>query len=284
MTREEVMNVIRELAEKLGHTPSRSELQKNTNVTRRQIRTHFGSYVQALRECELERAAGGYKLEMETLFRDWARVVRTLKKIPSMIEYEHLSKYSVTPLTNRFRNWGRVSQGLKEYADRLGWSEEWADVLEIVREDERKKAEQGKGAVPMAKLFHDRTIYGPPISREPLAHGPTNEAGVLFLFGAKAAELGFVVQHMRSEFPDCEAMREVGPDQLKREFIELEQYSRNFLKHQHDISKCDLIICWENNSPECPVEVIELKRFFGKQSAPVGQNGKSGKKSEEPEE
>ena len=27
-------------------------------------------------------------------------------------------------------------------------------------------------------------------------------------------------------------------------------------------NKCDLIVCWENNWPECPLEVIELKTEF----------------------
>ena len=44
--------------------------------------------------------------------------------------------------------------------------------------------------------------------------------------------------------------------------IELEQYSRNFVSHMHDPNKCDLIVCWEHNWPECPLEVIELKTEF----------------------
>jgi hypothetical protein len=41
--------------------------------------------------------------------------------------------------------------------------------------------------------------------------------------------------------------------------MEFELQSRNFLEHQHDPTKCDLIICWEHNWPECPLEVLELK-------------------------
>jgi len=32
------------------------------------------------------------------------------------------------------------------------------------------------------------------------------------------------------------------------------------LLHGHEWSECDLIVCWEHNWPECPVEVIELKK------------------------
>jgi len=28
---------------------------------------------------------------------------------------------------------------------------------------------------------------------------------------------------------------------------------------RHDPAACDLIVCWEHNWPECPLEVIELR-------------------------
>jgi len=50
------------------------------------------------------------------------------------------------------------------------------------------------------------------IVRVPLTYAPTNEAGVIFLFGAMARELGFAVTLVQAEFPDCEAMRESGAE------------------------------------------------------------------------
>jgi hypothetical protein len=32
----------------------------------------------------------------------------------------------------------------------------------------------------------------------------------------------------------------------------------------HDPAKCDIIVCWEHNWPECPLEVIELKKEIEK--------------------
>lgn len=115
------------------------------------------------------------------------------------------------------------------------------------------------GAGWRAKILEDRPIYGPLMNPSPLAHGPTNELGVLFLFGTVAAQLGFVVTWVRSEFPDCEAMILVGPEKWQRIRIEFEYESRNFLKHMHDAKECDLIVCWKHNWPECPVEVLELR-------------------------
>lgn len=52
----------------------------------------------------------------------------------------------------------------------------------------------------------------------------------------------------------------VGKDKLQRVRIEVEQESKNFLGHGHDPNGCDLIVCWEDNWPEAPVEVIELRK------------------------
>ncbi len=46
-----------------------------------------------------------------------------------------------------------------------------------------------------------RTIYGPPTGRCAATHGPTNELGVIYLFGTLAERLGFVVTHIQTCLP-----------------------------------------------------------------------------------
>jgi hypothetical protein len=92
----------------------------------------------------------------------------------------------------------------------------------------------------------------------PLVYAPTNEAGVMVLFGAVAREQGFAITRMQQAFPDCEAMREIEPERWVPTKIELEYESRNFLTHLHPVDGCDLIVCWKHNWPECPLEVLEL--------------------------
>jgi hypothetical protein len=53
--------------------------------------------------------------------------------------------------------------------------------------------------------------------------------------------------------------------------IEFEQESRNFLKHMHLASECDLIVCWKHNWPECPLEVVELKTVLSNQLSVFSQ-------------
>jgi hypothetical protein len=256
-----------------------------TQISRKVIRCHFGNYTRALRECRLEGGAGR-KLALETLFRDWAALVRRLKKVPTTVEYEEMSKYSISPLLSRFKTWGRVPGAFLQKAKEEAWAEEWADVMEIAaaydQEHEPAKMCAMIAARPEPRVFMDRTFYGPPINRDPLAHGPTNESGVMFLFGAKAEELGFIVQHIQAGYPDCEAMREVEPGKWQRVNIEVEHKSHNFLKHGHDINKCDMIVCWEHNWPDCPLEVIELKKVIRDQQAAAKQrNARDGEKQNE---
>jgi hypothetical protein len=84
---------------------------------------------------------------------------------------------------------------------------------------------------------------------------------VVFLFGAVARQMGFVVTRLQPSFPDCEALRRVDRDRWQLKRIEFEYESRNFILHEHDIQGCDIIVCWKHNWPECPLEVVELSKL-----------------------
>ncbi len=74
-----------------------------------------------------------------------------------------------------------------------------------------------------------------------------------------AHELGYMVEMVTTGFPDCKAKRRVGNGRWERVRVEFEYQSRNFRDHGHDPEGCDVIVCWEHNWPECPVEVLELR-------------------------
>jgi hypothetical protein len=277
MTREQLMAAIGECADALGHVPSHAELMKSGKVSGRQIVKHFGTYTRALRACNMERSTGGKKLPLEKLFLDWARVVRELKKIPSKAEYEHLGKHSDTPLKTRFGSWSQVPRYLRRYMEEQGLTEEWKDVMELIREYEQgqdgmemtptPECEQKKTSTLKPRVMTDRPVYGPLIRPYPMIHGPINENGVLYLFGTLSERLGFVVTLIQGAFPDCLALRLVDVDRWQPVRIEFEYESRNFLRHLHDPSGCDIIVCWKHNWPECPLEVIELSKVVGESSS-----------------
>ena len=273
MTKEEIIQAMKELAEQLGHPPSLTELRVHKGVHDSYVRKHFLTYKRALEECGMKREGKGYKISPEELFRDWAEMVRKLGKVPNINEYDMLSRYSHRPLMSRFGSWRMAQMGLLALAQENGWEVQWKEEVEMLRAYLDGTNAQGKtyrrqpcalrSAQPN-RILKDRPTYGPPLVRTPLAHGPTNEQGVLFLFGAMAEELGFQVTRIQIGFPDCEAMREVAPGVWQPVKIELENESRNFVTHMHDPKGCDLILCWIDNWPECPLEVIELRSKFPK--------------------
>jgi len=206
---------------------------------------------------------------MKDLFNDWAGVARAVKRVPTVNDYHMHGKYSPRPLLTRFGVWSRVAEGLREFAEREGLDKVHPDLMAMIAAWKPRvpvkrtlvaRDEEGIPLTPKPKLRLDRPVYGPPMSPPGLAHEPVNEAGVLYLFGMVAHKLGFVVTRVQSEFPDCEALREIEPGRWQRLRIELEFESSRFLVHGHDANDCDVIVCWKHNWAECPahIEVIEL--------------------------
>ena len=260
MSKQEIIAAIRKCARELGHCPSLGELLKEAQVPRRNVLKIFGSYATAVRACGMEPPRGS-PTPLEDLFVDWAGPVRKLGRLPTIFEYERESAYSSRPLISRFKGWRQVPAMMQAYAERKGPESEWADVVEVIRRgrEEAQRASLG-GAPGTGKILRDRPTYGPPMMSMGMACGPENENGVLFLFGMRAWELGFVVKKIQTAFPDCLALRKVDEHTWQDSRIEVEYESRNFLRHGHPPQGCDLIVCWIHNWQECPVEVLELSK------------------------
>jgi len=266
VSKDEMIAAVKRCAAEVGHVPTLEEVRKATGLNKYQIRAKFCTYVKLLKEAGLEIRGYGRTVEMETLFIDWAGIARKMGKVPTIAEYELASRYSIRPLWRRFGGWKKVIVGMRDYALRSELIPEWGDVVAMIEESLGRGRKSHStftltsGSTSGPKILDDRPFCGPPLTGGPMVYAPINENGVLLLFGALARDLGFSILHVQTGFPDIEAMREVEPGRWQRVRIELEYLSRNFLGHKHTISGCDLIVCWENNWPECPLEVIELKK------------------------
>lgn len=118
--------------------------------------------------------------------------------------------------------------------------------------------------VPIPSYKKKRALLGEPLNFRGLQHAPINEQGVVFLFGMVWRELGYLVEAVQTGFPDCEGKRKVDTHTWERVRIEFEFKSSNFLKHTHDPNLCDLIICWEHDWLNSPLEVLELRKEIQK--------------------
>jgi len=264
MTNEEILKAIQACAKKLGRKPGLREVRRYGGVVETAIFKHFGSFGKALQEAGFEAKGTGFEVPMSKLLLDWAEVTRKLKKIPSAHEYGEIGRYSHGPFLTRFFRWARVKEEFRKFAKAERIDRQWADVLKLIsRHEEALEQNHKRGGRRKSPLMPGRPVYGDPMVLLPgMLHEPTNEAGVLFAFGVLAPRLGFVVKRWQTAFPDCVAVREMEKGQWQDQNVEVEMYSRNFSKHKHDAKKCDVIICWEHNWPECPewIEVIELKK------------------------
>jgi hypothetical protein len=277
VTRNEIVATIRELAKKLGRVPTNAEVERMSPVRRRHVRKYFSNFSSALRACGMENPHTGVKVANAKLFEDWATVARKLKKLPTTKEYRKLGRHSMEAVMRMCGQWSGAPRTMHAHAQKHGLAHKWKDVMKLI-EEQTENDWPGNGrmwpipAKQRSLLKKDRPVYGPLMSPAALLHVPTNEAGVMFLFAAMAVELGFMATIVRTGFPDCEALREISPNRLQRTRIEFEYLSRNFLKHRHRVDQCDMIVCWINNWPECPLEVLELSKIIGR-SRVIGGSG-----------
>jgi hypothetical protein len=194
---------------------------------------------------------------------DFHRVVREMGRIPTGIQYDSRGEYSFAVYKKHF---GGIHGTLTRYRAWLEHSEPDAPELQLVRIKSKHEivAQQPPVRVSVASQQWAKgsgVVFGAPISFRGLRHAPTNEQGVVYLFGMVSSEIGLIVEAVQSAYPDCEAKRCIDSrhDRWQRVRIEFEFCSSNFKEHGHDPDDCDMIVCWEHDWPDCPLEVIELR-------------------------
>jgi hypothetical protein len=101
---------------------------------------------------------------------------------------------------------------------------------------------------------------GDPINVEGLVYGPLNENGVIFLFSKIQDKLPepISIEAIQPAFPDAKGRRKTEKGWVDI-WIEFEYKSSHYKQHKHPLNECDVIVCWENDWKDCPLEVIELR-------------------------
>lgn len=261
VTREEVTAAIRELAANLERRPALHELCNALKINSRQVRKLFGTYARAVEAAGLDPLVSGL-LSTQALLEDWRAVVRKLGRIPTLKDYEAEGQYSLRPFIDRFRGWLNVPKRLLEFGHRKQQWVGYEDVRELVEShaNEKSTSTPTPKQIFIAEPVDIKLLYGEPLLDLPMLAAPTNEMGLVLLFGALARKLGFVVLKVQAAFPDCEALHQVDDRRWQRIRIEFEFESRSFLDHGHDPEGCDLIVCWEHNWEGCTNQVLELKK------------------------
>lgn len=181
----------------------------------------------------------------------------------------------------RFGDWAGTLRALK------AWVAEHAPDFPYGRELERRLANQERrkprgGMAPLKSPTRPpwRSVgaraSGPPLAFRGMASAPVNEMGVVLVFGMVAADIGYAVDAIGTAFPDCAARRLVAgaagggsgaDDRWEPVRVEFEFRSRSFFYHGHDADECDVIVCWQHDWPDCPLEVLALEDVVAALSA-----------------
>ncbi len=242
----------------------RSDFMRRTGISDHYVLKHFDSWTDFFMKAGLQPQATQPVEDMELL--EAARKAFTdLEGIPTFARFSKAVPSSRKVYQRRWGTWPSFLSAFRE----------WITVQDpafpyLMELESRFKTDSGSAVI--AAVTSDRrsnagwqstggSRFGPFLNFRGLQHAPINEQGVVFLFGMVAFELGYVVESVATGFPDCEAKRRIkGPSESwERIHIEFEYQSKNFLDHGHDPDRCDVIVCWEHNWPECPLEVLELK-------------------------
>lgn len=83
---------------------------------------------------------------------------------------------------------------------------------------------------------------------------PKSEISLRELFAQQAGAFGYRILESRAAFPDYVLERDG-----ERLFAEAELRTSDFLRHRHDLGRCDLILVWEHDVGYMPIPVLELR-------------------------
>jgi hypothetical protein len=288
--RQTLIDKLQSIAKDLGATTvPRHEFLRRSGASERKIQRLFGSYNDLVLEAGLRPrtfpTSDVPTYSDQDLLNEVVRVLRLPNSKLTRVFFEQNASVSTSACERRFGGWINTIKAVGE----LLKPDEEAGLLQRVREYTVSNLPPQKTATPHPEIVENEdeagsphlesaehavvpagltnsNLYGDFINFRGLQHAPVNEQGVVFLFGMICRELGYVVEIVKPGFPDCEAKRQVSgkPGMWQRVRIEFEYQSRNFRQHGHDPDQCDVIVCWEDNWQDCPIEVLELRSALRK--------------------
>lgn len=265
--RDQIIAEIRRVASKLStQRLTRSDFARNSKISSSTISNLFGSWNRAVEAAGLKPTTDWVPphktIPDGELMAEMIRLTKELGKPPSDREMQALGKYSAKPYVKR---WGSFAKGRNVAYQKLGFPE--------LGEAAIKPTSKQAAVLPMPAIIPEtikpkkegrqrkKVQFGEPIDFRGLRFAPINEQGVVYLFGMISRELGFLIESIRTEYPDCEGKRCVDEKKNRWEhvLIEFEYKSSHFAEHGHSADDCDLIVCWIHDWEGCPIEVLELK-------------------------
>ena len=268
ITKESIIEKIKEIAMQKGVTSLPKKIFiAESGISEYEYLKFFNTWNEAVTAAGLEAQDFAKPYEKENLFQNLREVFEKSEGLCSRTKFNKISSISHDSYRRHFGSWQEALINFKKWPEDNKYDYPWITELPDSLPDEIIEETQEKSEEADFKKQWKATSgnkYGSFLNFRGLQHAPINEQGVIFLFGMVCLELGFIVEAVQSGFPDCEAKRRIDSkkDHWERVRIEFEYRSSNFREHGHNPTKCDLIVCWEHDWKDCPIEVVELKKVL----------------------
>lgn len=261
--RSHLIQKAKEVSKKLGkRTISKSEFVRETGISQNRIYQNFDGIRELCELAGLEPYLQNVRLSDDQIFSAMRDAFVELGQVVPRHKFDRVFRYSVDVLKKRGWKWDDALIAFRRWCEKNDPSFELLNDLPVEETaSHEKSSSSGSNDRPQQATWSSTTgkHLGEFLSFRGLQHAPVNEQGVVLLFGMVAHELGFAVESVQTGYPDCEAKRRIGQARWERVRIEFEYKSRSFRDHGHDPNGCDLVVCWEHNYPDCPIEVVELR-------------------------
>ncbi|MDD5427625.1 MAG: hypothetical protein PHI58_00085 [Candidatus Omnitrophica bacterium] len=266
-TKQQILEEIKRIALKLGvQSLKHRDFNKNSKMSLGSVRYYFGSWNNAIKEAGLKPIDPKNLLQIsrekrvikdDDLLLDLIRLYNEFGKEPTEDLINAKGKYSGKPYRVRWKTAKNAFLIAKN---------KFSDMLQV-----QTKKQTGNVIVDSIKIIPStrkqqtrekrKTTFGEPINFRGIRFAPVNEQGVVYLFGMIAHELGYLIESIRTEYPDCEGKRcfDKEKNQWEHVKIEFEYKSSHFKEHGHNEQDCDIIICWIHDWNDCPLEVLDLR-------------------------
>jgi hypothetical protein len=268
-TREAIIEAVKQAVAGADGPLSRPACCRRAGVPERQLFVLFhGGWTEVRQLAGIARHPGErVSMTDEQLLQEFHRVACSIGALPSWARFTALAPVGSHTLQRRF---GGRPGTLRRYRQWLEKNHPECPLLQLLPSE--GKPDRQRASPPKVLRSPPRwnkqagMVFGAPIHFRGLQYAPTKEQGVIVLFGMVLSELDLLVEAIQPAYPDCQAMRRIDPrhNRWQPVRIEFEFTSSKFRDHGHDPSGCDLIVCWEHDWPDCPLEVIELSAVIGK--------------------
>ncbi|HDP94073.1 MAG TPA: hypothetical protein ENN40_01800 [Candidatus Aminicenantes bacterium] len=269
-SREEIIREIQKVAAGLGvRYLKQQDFILNSTIPINTVKYHLGTWAQAAKSAGLEMPRGYSQEENpelvqdDELLRELVRLYRLGGKPPTADIVKAHGAFSLEYYTSRWQSLERALWKAREL---------FPDAFQPVAAAPPPNVPASEADTSPIRLI-PQTIkpkrpvkverrLGEPVDFRGIRYAPVDRDGVLFLFGMLATELGFELEFVSSERPHAEGRRyfDVRREQWKHLRVEFLLKSSTYTPDQESGREpCDLLVCWEHDSEDCPVEVLELK-------------------------